>query len=100
MASPFVILQLSDPHIGAAWADSDPVAGLAAAGASARALNPQPDAVLVTGDLADTGPAGGAERVRGLLAPLGAPTYVLPGNHDDRAALRRQSALPGAGAEP
>src|SRR4051794_9050743 len=97
---PFLIVQLSDPHIGAAWADSDPVAGLAAAVAAVRALNPQPDAVLVTGDLADAGADGEYERVRELLAPLNAPTYVLPGNHDDRATLRRRFALPGSGAEP
>src|SRR3954454_23015231 len=53
MTSPFLIVQLSDPHIGADWADGDPVAALAAAVESVRALRPQPDAVLVTGDLAD-----------------------------------------------
>ena len=30
----------------------------------------------------------------------GVPTYVLPGNHDDRATIRRHFGLPGAGAEP
>jgi 3',5'-cyclic AMP phosphodiesterase CpdA len=100
MGSPFLIAQLSDPHLGAEWADDDPVAGLAAAVESVRAMPTEPDAVLVTGDLADTGADAEYERVRALLAPLGAPVYVLPGNHDDRRALRRHFGLPGADAEP
>jgi 3',5'-cyclic AMP phosphodiesterase CpdA len=38
--------------------------------------------------------------MRELLAPLSAPTNLLPGNHDDRDALRRHFGLPGTGAEP
>ena len=60
MGSPFLIVQLSDPHIGADWADGDPVAALAAAVDCLRAMRPQPDAVLVTGDLADRGSDGDA----------------------------------------
>jgi 3',5'-cyclic-AMP phosphodiesterase len=98
MSSPFLLVQLSDFHIGAEWADGDPVAGVAAAVEAVRAIAPRPDAVLVSGDLAD----GGAEyeRVRELLAPLGTPAHALPGNHDDRAALRRHFGLPGAEADP
>ena len=100
MTSPFLIVQLSDPHIGAEWADGDPVAGLAAAVESVGAMQQQPDVLLVTGDLADRAADAEYELVRELLAPLGAPAYVLPGNHDDRRALRRQFDLPGADAEP
>ena len=53
MSDPFLLAQLSDPHIGAEWADGDPVAGLAAAVESVRSMGRQPDAVLVSGDLAD-----------------------------------------------
>ena len=49
----FLLAQLSDPHIGATWAGEGSVEGLAAAVESVRALRPRPDAVLVTGDLAD-----------------------------------------------
>ena len=100
MGSPFLIVQLSDPHIGADWADGDPVAALAAAVDCVRAMRPQPDAVLVTGDLADRGSDVEYEQVREVLAPLRAPTFSLPGNHDDRGALRRHFGLPGTGAEP
>jgi 3',5'-cyclic-AMP phosphodiesterase len=96
----FVLVQLSDPHIGADWGDGDPVAGLAAAVASVRSLAPQPDAVLVSGDLADHASDAEYEQVRELLAPLDTPVHVLPGNHDERRALHRHFGVPGADGEP
>jgi 3',5'-cyclic-AMP phosphodiesterase len=52
-------------------------------------LNPQPDLVLLTGDLVDTGSPAEYEMLRALLAPLRMPFLVIPGNHDERDALRR-----------
>jgi 3',5'-cyclic-AMP phosphodiesterase len=95
-----LIVQLSDPHVGADWGGRDPAAALAEAVAAVTALERAPAAVLVTGDLAGNGLDSEYERVRELLAPLGAPLYVLPGNHDDRAGLRRAFGLPGTGDEP
>ena len=100
MGRPFLLVQVSDFHIGADWADGDPVAKLAAAIESVRGLRPQPDAVLVSGDLADNASDAEYELVRELLAPLGGPLYVLPGNHDDRRALHRHFGVPGANGEP
>src|ERR687888_1749071 len=100
MSGPFLLAQLSDPHIGAEWADGDPVARFAAAVESVRTAAPQPDAVLVSGDLADNATDAEYEQVRELLAPLRAPLYVLPGNHDDRRALHRHFGVPGADGEP
>jgi Icc protein len=99
MGQPFFLVQLSDPHIGADWTSADPVARLAAAIESARAVCPRPDAVLVTGDLTDHATDAEYEQVRELLAPLGGPLYVLPGNHDDRRALRRHFGVPGGDGE-
>jgi 3',5'-cyclic-AMP phosphodiesterase len=99
MSRAFVLVQLSDPHIGADWADADSVAGLAAAVAAVRALPFQPDAVLVSGDLADHATDGEYEKVRELLEPLDGPLHVLPGNHDDRGALHRHFGVPGADGE-
>ena len=96
---PFVLVQLSDPHIGGTWAPGDPVALLARAVAAVKALRPAPDAVLVTGDLSDHGSAAEYATVKELLEPIGAPVYALPGNHDDRATLRAAFELPGTGAE-
>ena len=98
--APFLLAQLSDPHIGAAWAGGDPVAGLAAAVESIRSMRQQPDAVLLSGDLADSAADAEYEKVRALLQPLRAPLYVLPGNHDDRHALRRHFGVPGAAGDP
>lgn len=100
MNPPFLLAQLSDPHIGADWAGADPAARFAAAVETVLAMSQQPDAVLVSGDLADHATDLEYEYVRELLAPLQAPLYVLPGNHDDRSVLRRHFALPGDGAEP
>lgn len=97
---PYLIAQLSDPHIGAPWGGGDPVRGLAAAVAQTQALPQAPDIVIVTGDLADHGAEEEYVVARELLSQLGAPIYALPGNHDDRAALRRVFELPGSDAGP
>jgi Icc protein len=100
MTKAFLLVQLSDPHIGATWADGDPVAGLAAAVESVRRLRDRPDAVLMSGDLADNAADAEYVQVRDLLARLDAPVYVLPGNHDDRDTLRRHFDLPGTLGTP
>jgi 3',5'-cyclic-AMP phosphodiesterase len=100
MTRPFLLVQLSDPHIGATWAGGDPVAGLRAAVESVRRLPDVPDAVLMSGDLADNAADDEYELVRELLPQLGASVYVLPGNHDDRDTLRRHFGLPGALGTP
>lgn len=86
-----LIAQISDLHItaaGALVAGVDTAATLARCVASIRSMDPQPDVVLATGDLVDNGAPGEYQRLRDLLAPLRVPVYVIPGNHDDRAAIR------------
>jgi Icc protein len=100
VARPFLLAQLSDPHLGADWGGPDPAAKLAAAVDAVLAMPRRPDAVLVSGDLADTPTDAEYEQARDLLARLETPLYVLPGNHDDRAGLRRHFDVPGAGGEP
>jgi 3',5'-cyclic-AMP phosphodiesterase len=100
MTNPFLLVQLSDPHIGAEWGGADAVGRLAAAVGSVRALPQQPDAVLISGDLADNADDAEYGELRDLLALLDAPSYVLPGNHDDRDALHRNFGVPGADGEP
>jgi Icc protein len=95
-----VVVQLSDPHIGAEWEGRDPAAALNAAVEQVIALDLRPAAVLVTGDVTEHGDSAEYELALELLSPLGEPLHVLPGNHDDRAQLRRHFELPGAGAEP
>jgi 3',5'-cyclic AMP phosphodiesterase CpdA len=100
MTKPFLLFQLSDPHVGATWGEGDPGAGLVKAVESVRRLPDRPDAVLVSGDLADNAADWEYEVAREILARLDAPVYVLPGNHDDRDALRRQFDLPGPMGTP
>ncbi|MBF2097823.1 MAG: phosphodiesterase [Gloeomargaritaceae cyanobacterium C42_A2020_066] len=47
----------------------------------------RPDLLLLTGDLSQDGSRASYEHLRDLVEPLGIPTYVLPGNHDNPAAL-------------
>lgn len=89
------IVQITDSHIlapGALWKDRvDMRASLVEAVAAVNRL--QPDLVIHTGDVVDDGPEPvGAEQyeIAALaLAGLDAPLRILPGNHDDRAGLRR-----------
>lgn len=97
---PFLLVQLSDSHLGSPPSEHDPVACLRAAVDAVLALPDRPDALLVSGDLADDGSARSYETVRELLQPLGLTPHVLPGNHDERAALRGAFGLPGSGEEP
>ncbi len=83
-----ILAQLSDPHIRMPPEDEGSGAALEAAVRSVLALDPLPDAVIVTGDLADGAAPAEYERVRELLEPLPMPVYVLPGNHDDPRSSR------------
>jgi 3',5'-cyclic-AMP phosphodiesterase len=96
----FLLLQISDPHIGANWDGADPDECLLRAVEAVLALPDRPDALLVSGDLADNGAPEEYQRLRELLAPLELEPHVLPGNHDLRAPLREAFGLPGAGDEP
>jgi 3',5'-cyclic-AMP phosphodiesterase len=100
VASPILLVQLSDLHVGANEYGFDPAPHLGAVVAAVRALPNRPDAVLVSGDLTDDGAEEGYRVVRELLAGLDAPLWVLPGNHDDRGRLRSAFDLPGEGDEP
>jgi 3',5'-cyclic-AMP phosphodiesterase len=94
-----LLAQLSDPHLRVGAGDREAADALAAAVRSVLALRPAPDAVVVTGDIANSAAAGEYERARELLAPLSMPVHVLPGNHDDRDALREFFAPPGGDGE-
>ena len=63
------------------------------------ALTPMPDAVIVTGDLANGPSASEYERVLELLAPLPMTVHVLAGNHDDPAAMHEYFPLADGGDE-
>ncbi|WP_322045379.1 phosphodiesterase [Paraburkholderia sp. J67] len=87
-----VIVQISDIHVrprGLLYQDQvDSNAMFAAAVDTLNRLDPEPQLVLITGDLTDEGSPEEYAMLRDLLAPLKHPYAVLPGNHDDRACLR------------
>ena len=87
-----MLAQVTDTHIvrrgELTLGRIDAAAMLARCVARLNGLSPRPDAVVVTGDLTDLGRPEDYALVRELLAPLAMPVYVLPGNHDDRTALR------------
>ncbi|MBA3775213.1 MAG: phosphodiesterase [Betaproteobacteria bacterium] len=92
MTRPFLLAQLSDLHIKAhgrlAYGRVDTVGMLRACVQHLLRLKQQPDAVAITGDLTDLGQPEEYAVLRELLAPLTMPLYVIPGNHDERNALR------------
>lgn len=62
-------------------------------------LNPLPDIVAISGDLADGGSDEDYQLIRHLLAPLPMPILAVPGNHDRREAMRRVMGNRLAGLE-
>jgi 3',5'-cyclic-AMP phosphodiesterase len=94
-----LIAQLTDPHVTVEGVLSngfvDTAGALRRAVAQLCALQPAPQAVLLTGDLVDSVEPAGYARLRALLAPLPMPVYAIPGNHDDRALLREAFAAEG-----
>jgi 3',5'-cyclic AMP phosphodiesterase CpdA len=91
-----LLAQLSDPHMRVGPRDQGSAAGFAAAVANLLALDPQPDAVLLSGDIAEHADPREYERVVELLEPMRLPVHAIPGNHDDREALRSYFDTPAA----
>jgi 3',5'-cyclic AMP phosphodiesterase CpdA len=85
--------------VGAEWG-GDPVGGLEDAVAAVGAvLGAAPDAVIVSGDVASNAADDEYAQARSVLDRLSAPVYVVPGNHDDRDALRRHFPSPPGDVE-
>ncbi len=88
-----VVAHLSDPHLltsGALQYDViDPEAGLRLALERLGRLDPKPDVLVFTGDLADRAEPAAYARLRELVEPvsadLGAQVVWVMGNHDERA---------------
>ena len=100
-----LIAQITDTHIKLpgklAYGRVDTAAMLSACVNRIRRLNPQPDLIVMTGDLVDFGLAEEYAHLRRQLAPLTQPLVVIPGNHDERenfrAAFADQAYLPHQG---
>jgi Icc protein len=83
---PFIVAQITDTHL---FAESDgqmygiPTAkSLEAVINKLKQLQPQPDILLLTGDLSQDETPASYYRLTSLITPLQIPTYWIPGNHD------------------
>jgi Icc protein len=85
-----LIAQITDLHVAAEGPGLglvDTAAHLEAAVDHLNAMSPQPDAVVVTGDMVNDATAPEYARLAPLLGRLRSPLYLLPGNHDHPALL-------------
>jgi len=91
----YSLLQLSDTHIqepgrtlktGVAGADA-----LVSAIEKAQRVQPSIDAILISGDLVDSGGEAQYQELLSLLerSPIKAPTFLCLGNHDARTSFRK-----------
>lgn len=91
-SNPFILAQITDLHVTEPGkrlgGQIDTNACLARAVERLRGFAPAPDALIVTGDLVESGRPEQYAAVRQLLAPLSLPIFATPGNHDDRRAMR------------
>jgi 3',5'-cyclic-AMP phosphodiesterase len=98
---PFILAQLSDFHLGEKPRDGiDPERCARAVVAALAALPNRIDALLISGDLAEHAKRKEYALAQEIVAPLGVPVHVLPGNHDDRKKMRAAFELPGEGDAP
>ena len=99
MTPAVLIAQISDLHIKRpgqlAYGQVDTAAALKRCVIELNRLNPRPQLVVISGDLADTPSAEEYDHLKSLLAPLEIPFVAEPGNHDDRALMR--ATLPNGG---
>lgn len=93
-----VIVHVSDPHFLAEGrrlgGRFDVQASFARTLDAIRAVHSNPDAIVITGDLADLGEPDAYRRLRAAIEPvaaeLGTPVIWVAGNHDERPALRAE----------
>jgi 3',5'-cyclic-AMP phosphodiesterase len=89
--SSFRIAQISDTHLREQPADlADLLGPDACLERTVDALRTHsPDAVLLTGDIADDASPEGMTRVRTIVERLGVPIIATPGNHDVTAQVEQ-----------
>jgi 3',5'-cyclic-AMP phosphodiesterase len=101
-----MVIQISDTHIvadGLLHDRVDSFANLASIFEQIEGSKERPDAVVLSGDLADHGGAAEYDRLRSLVEPfterVAVPVVYMPGNHDDLEQFR-SSLFGGVGEGP
>jgi len=94
--APTILVQLTDLHIREpgrlAYRRVDTSSYFRAMVDSVLTLKQKPHVVVISGDLTDFGRPAEYSSLRAQIAPLeaaGLPVYLMPGNHDSRAELRK-----------
>lgn len=94
-----LIAQITDTHIKLpgklAYKKVDTAAMLRRCVEELLALKPQPDLILLTGDLVDLGRPEEYDHLKSILSPLKQRIIAIPGNHDERDAMRDAFASGG-----
>lgn len=82
-----LLVQISDTHVvergTLLYGQADTARHLAGTVSEINSMRPHPDLVLITGDLVEHPGPETYSHFRDLIEPLEAPTYLMPGNHDD-----------------
>jgi predicted phosphodiesterase len=91
-----VLVHLSDPHFvaeGLLYGELDPQAGLLEVLNALEASGLEPEAIIISGDLADKGNAEAYRRLRSICRAygerIGAELIWAMGNHDERTNFQR-----------
>jgi len=94
-----LIAQITDTHIKLpgklAYRKVDTAAMLERCVANLQSLKQQPDLILLTGDLVDLGRPEEYDHLKSILAPIKQRIIAIPGNHDERNAMRDAFASGG-----
>lgn len=81
-----MLVQITDTHIlppgKMLYGRIDTAFHLAETVKSINQMQPQPDVVLITGDLVEKGDRDSYHHFIELIEPLQMPLYIIPGNHD------------------
>lgn len=103
MGNPLLVAQITDLHL---FAEVDQQMFDCATADTFRSvierlkqLEPQPDLLLLTGDLSQDETTASYKQLCNWLAPLRIPTYWLPGNHDNLPVMEQALNQPPVSSE-
>ncbi|MEG3838907.1 3',5'-cyclic-AMP phosphodiesterase [Microcoleus sp. herbarium14] len=92
-ASPLLVAQITDTHLFAefdrTWKGISTAHTLKTVLEHLQQIQPQPDLLLLTGDLSQDETPESYEILASLISPLKIPAYWIPGNHDNVSVMQQ-----------